>query len=67
MLPRDVSRVVVRVVVCRPRMSRALPRAIRACRPLSAREVKQFAYNGTDQLISYLGNHSLLKWYFSRN
>jgi hypothetical protein len=31
-----------------------LPRAYRA---LSAREIKRFAYNGSGQLISCLGNH----------
>jgi hypothetical protein len=57
MLSRDVSRVVAR----RSRVSRALPRAVRACRALSAREVKRFAYNDSGQLSSCLGNYSLLK------
>jgi hypothetical protein len=64
--PRVVSRDVARVVACRPRVlfaciivrrsrvSRALPRAYRA---LSAREIKRFAYNGSGQLISCLGDH----------
>jgi hypothetical protein len=50
-----------RIVERRSRVSRALPRAIRAYRALSAREIKWFAYNGSGQLISCLGNHSLLK------
>jgi hypothetical protein len=48
-------------VVRRSRVSRALPRAVRAYRALSAREIKPFAYNYSCELISYLFNHQLLK------
>jgi hypothetical protein len=42
-------------------VSRALLCAVRVYRALSACEIKRFAYNGSRQLISCLGNHSLLK------
>jgi hypothetical protein len=52
---------VARVVARRSRVSRALPRAVRAYSTLSAREIKSFAYNYSCELISYLFNHQLLK------
>jgi hypothetical protein len=50
-----------RVVARRSRVSRALPRAVRAFHTLSAREIKSFAYNYSCELISYLFNNQLLK------
>jgi hypothetical protein len=43
----------VRVVVRRSRVSRVLPRAIRAYRASSAREIKLFAYNHSCQLFIF--------------
>jgi hypothetical protein len=50
-----------RVVARRSRVSRALPRVVRAYRVLSAHEIQPFTYNHSCQLISYLFNHPQLK------
>jgi hypothetical protein len=57
-----VSRVLFARVAARcSRVSRALPCAVRAYRALSAREIKQFAYNYSCELISYSFNRQPLK------